>query len=170
MRGDRFTKWEVTLRIAVSENFTRRVAMQACRDTRPNLERKFVDCRKPILKRLKFCNRPRADTSDIFCRKFFPERRQAKRRVRLFLHRSFYGFGLEQIVWEFCGDKSSRTALAVEIAFGDKLFVCVQDRDARDAPLARQSARRGKAFPRGEFAAQDRRANRLVNLPVKRPT
>src|SRR6266513_5376848 len=129
MRGDRFTKRKITLRIAVTENFTRRVSMHARRDAPPNLERKFIDCRQPILKRLEFCNRPRANTPNIFQGKFFAEWRQAKRRVRLFLIRSLYGFGLEQIVWKFGGDKSSGAAFAVEIAFGKKLFIGVQDRD-----------------------------------------
>src|SRR6266550_2334691 len=151
MRGDRFTKWKITLRIAVTENLTRRVSMQACRDPRPNLERKFIDRRQPILKRVEFCNRPCADTTNIFPRKFFAEWRQSKRRVGLSLLRSFYSFGLEQIVREFGGDKSSRTAFTVEIAFGEKLFIGVQDGDARDAQLPLQRARRGKAFPGGEF-------------------
>src|SRR5919197_6692719 len=113
MRGDRFTKRKITLRIAVSENFTRRVSMHACRDARPNLERKFIDRRQPILKRLEFCNRPCADTPNIFPRKFFAERRQAKRRVGLFLLRLFYSLGLQQIVWKLGGNKSSRAPFAV---------------------------------------------------------
>src|SRR5256885_2275759 len=169
MRGDRFTKRKITLRIAVTQNFARRVSMHACRDARPNLERKFIDRRQPVLKRLEFCNRPPANTLNVFLRNFFAEGRQPKRRGHLFLLRLIYSFGLEQIVWKFGGHKGSRAAFAVEIAFGEKLFIGVQHRDTRDAQFPRQRARCGKAFPRAEFATQDRHPNRLVNLPVQRP-